>query len=267
MVQNLRKYDAFISYRHREKDMAVAEKLQSLLEKQKIREENGAKKRTLRIFRDQSELPTSDNLGKDIRTALENSRFLIVICSEAYQESKWCMEELNYFRSLHGNTNENILPILLEGEPDEVFPEVLRWGEVEHTLEDGSIHTERVEIEPLAADVRALELRQILRRLKTKEYFRIAAPIMGLSFDDLFQRKKRAHRRMVMSVLFFGMVLSMAFGIYSYYMFKQIADKQNQIWENESIRLADAAGTQLENEDSCLAFSGRSFFFLGEVWK
>lgn len=253
MVQNVRKYDAFISYRHRENDMAVAEKLQNLLEKQKLREENGKKKRTLQIFRDQSELPTSDNLGKDIRTALENSRFLIVICSEAYQESKWCMEELNYFRSLHGNTNKNILPILLEGEPDEVFPEVLRWSEVEHILEDGSIHTERVEIEPLAADVRALGLRKILKRLKTKEYFRIAAPIMGFSFDDLFQRKKRAHRKMTMAVLFFGMVLSMAFGMYSYYMFKQIADKQNQIWENESIRLADAAMTQLENEDYSLA--------------
>lgn len=61
MVQNVRKYDAFISYRHRENDMAVAEKLQNLLEKQKLREENGKKKRTLQIFRDQSELPTSDN--------------------------------------------------------------------------------------------------------------------------------------------------------------------------------------------------------------
>lgn len=253
MEQKIRKYDAFISYRHQKNDMAVAEKLQNLLERQKIWEEDGTRKRTLTIFRDQSELPTSDNLGKDIRTALENSRFLIVICSRMYQESKWCMEELNYFRSLHGNTNKNILPILIEGEPEEVFPEKLRWDEVERRLADGSIKTEMVEIEPLAADIRADSLRNMLHRLKSKEYFRIAAPIMGLSFDNLYQRKKRAHIKMIITVLVIIMVLSVLFGLYSFYMFKTIEDKQAQIFENESVRLADAAMTQLENKDYSLA--------------
>ena len=114
-------YDAFISYRHNPADKALAIKLQTLLEQHK-----GSDGKPLRMFRDQSELPTSGDLGQDITEALEQSRFLIVVCSPSYQESKWCMRELTYFRELHGNTNQNILPILTKGEPREVMPDFPR---------------------------------------------------------------------------------------------------------------------------------------------
>lgn len=71
MTQPQYRYDGFISYRHHPRDMKIAAKLMSLLEKMSTSD-----KRRLRIFRDQSELPTSDNLGNDIHTALEQSRFL-----------------------------------------------------------------------------------------------------------------------------------------------------------------------------------------------
>ena len=86
-------YDAFISYRHLPADMAVAEKLQKLLESRK--KKDGSK---LAVFRDRSDLPTTSDLGADIRNALEHSRFLIVICSPQYQQSRWCMTELEYFQ-------------------------------------------------------------------------------------------------------------------------------------------------------------------------
>ena len=71
-------YDAFISYRHLPADIAVAEKLQTFLERHK--KKNGEK---LRIFRDRTELPTSSDLGNQIQRALEDSRFLILVCSPA----------------------------------------------------------------------------------------------------------------------------------------------------------------------------------------
>lgn len=254
MMQQGRTYDAFISYRHLEQDMKIAEKLQKLLEKQKIQAEGETgKKRTLRVFRDQSELPTSDNLGKDIRTALENSRYLIIICSRSYKDSKWCMEEIRYFRSLHGNTNRNILPLLIEGEPSETFPELLLWEEIELPQADGSIRTAKIETEPLAADIRADSLKEKQKKLKSKEYLRIAAPIMGVAFDDLYQRKKRAQRRTFAGVSIGITILSLAFGVYSTYLFRQISDRQSAILENESIRLANSAALQISNCDYMLA--------------
>lgn len=253
-MSSIRTYDAFISYRHLDLDMAVAEKLQELLEKQKIRG-NGerGKARTLKIFRDQSELPTSNDLGSDIRTALENSRYLIIICSRTYRESKWCMEEIKYFRSLHGGANKNILPILLEGEPSESFPELLCYEEICLSMPDGSTQTLRNEIEPLAADIRADSPRKALKRLKSKEIFRIAAPILGLSFDDLYQRKKRARKRMLALLTAGIMGVSVAFGGYSWYMLDQIRDRQSKILENESVRLSSAAGSEIDNGDYKLA--------------
>lgn len=253
-MSSIKTYDAFISYRHLDLDMAVAKKLQELLEKQKIRgnSERG-KTQTLKIFRDQSELPTSSDLGSDIRTALEHSRYLIVICSKTYRESKWCMEEIKYFQSLHGGTTKNILPILLEGEPSESFPELLCYEEICLSMPDGSQQIVRNEIEPLAADIRADSPRKVRKKLKSKEFFRIAAPILGLSFDNLYQRKKRAKRRTLALLTAGIMSVSVAFGGYSWYMFDQIRERQSKILENESVRLSSAAESEIGNGDYMLA--------------
>lgn len=254
MEQQKRNYDAFISYRHLKADMAAAESLQKLLEKCKIRPEGGdGKKRTLCVFRDQSELPTSDDLGRDIRTALENSRYLIIICSPSYQDSRWCMEELQYFRSLHGGTNRNILPLLIEGEPEQSFPEEIFWEEIQVLAADGSIQIIKKESEPLAADIRSDSLKGMLKKLKSREYFRMAAPIMGVAFDDLYQRKKRAQRRTSAAAAAAFTVLSLAFGLYNWYMYGQIADRQSEILENESVRLADNSALQMSSRDYMLA--------------
>ncbi|MDE6202695.1 MAG: hypothetical protein K2G19_04390, partial [Lachnospiraceae bacterium] len=65
-------YDAFISYRHMPLDKAVAERLQILLENFRLQKHT----KRLRIFRDQSELTTSNDLGSEIRKALLRSRYL-----------------------------------------------------------------------------------------------------------------------------------------------------------------------------------------------
>ena len=158
-------YDAFISYRHNPLDMSVALRLQQLLERRK-----GSDDKYLRVFRDQSELPTSGDLGQDIRTALEHSRYLIVICTPAYRESKWCMAELQYFRELHGHTNHHILPLLAEGEPMEAFPELLLWELRGATDSAGKHVTVRTEVEPLGADIRSSGRNGWKKKLQTEYY-------------------------------------------------------------------------------------------------
>lgn len=186
------KYDVFISYRHNPRDTAVAKRLMFLLEH--LRRKGHPR---LRVFRDKDELPTSGNLSKDLYDALENSRYLVLICSPEYLQSIWCRAEVLYFRQLHGNTNQNILPLLVAGEPVDSFPEELFTEEITVTEPDGTLRTETTKVEPLGADIRADSLHLMLRLLSHTEYLRIAAPVMGVRFDSLYQREQRRIRRLL----------------------------------------------------------------------
>ena len=182
-----RQYCAFISYRHYTPDKEVAQRLHSLIENyvipSSLRGEDGAK-HPGRVFRDQEELPLSADLGKDIETALNNSEWLICVCSPRYLQSRWCMRELEYFIERRGR--ERVLAVLAEGEPRDAFPDLLCKGKDA----DGN----ETDIEPLAADVRSDTLKGSLKKLK-KEKLRILAPMLGTTFDGLYMRQKRRLRR------------------------------------------------------------------------
>lgn len=79
-------YNAFISYRHSPVDSKIAAEIQRRLEHfsvpRPIQKKSGIKKID-RIFRDKEELPITSDLNDDISEALDNSDFLIVICSPA----------------------------------------------------------------------------------------------------------------------------------------------------------------------------------------
>lgn len=242
-------YDAFISYRHRPADQQVAIALQNRLERLK-----GPDGKKLRIFRDKTDLPISSDLSDGIKEALESSRFLIVICTPAYQESKWCMAELIRFRNLHGNSNARVLPVLVEGEPEDAFPRELFWEEEQETLSDGTIRTQRIEIEPLGADVRGNHATERLRKLRT-EYLRIAAPILDKSFDDLYQRGKRRQRWLWGSIITATLLGLTGFSLYNMHMRNQIQAQHQAMLANESLRLAVASEQQLKQGNVNLAMA------------
>ncbi len=89
------KYSAFISYSHR--DARFAGRLHRRLENFQLprhlgREESFEGNRIVKllpIFRDQTELRAAPDLTEAIKAAISESKFLIVICSEASAESEW----------------------------------------------------------------------------------------------------------------------------------------------------------------------------------
>jgi len=206
-------YDAFISYRHLPLDKAVATRLQALLER--VRPPMGVKCKNVnkisRIFRDETELPTSGDLGQDIYNALEQSSYLIVLCSPKLKESKWCMQEIAYFKKLHNGRINNILPILVEGDHAEVFPDALRFDMRTIADDNGEFHQEETEVEPLACNINADgNINETLKKLKT-EHLRIAAPILGCSYDDLYQRHRKRRIRRIIAAACFSVVLTFLF--------------------------------------------------------
>ena len=202
------RYKAFISYRHCEPGKTIAKLLHKKLEYYRIPKELREKlsRNSLgRVFRDEAELPVTDSLSDAILEALRSTEYLIVICSPRLKESAWCMKEIEIFSKLHGK--KNILPVLIEGEPEESFPESLFYEDVIEKDPEGNEVEVRIEKEPLAADTRkgTGSVRDAVIKL--------SAAMLGLNYDDLKQRHRveRLKRRTFFSGLVFFVVLIFLF--------------------------------------------------------
>ena len=214
------KYDAFISYRHMPLDMEIAKKLHRGLETFPVPaavQKMTGKKKIERVFRDQEELPIGSNLTDEISSALAESEYLVVVCSPYTPESAWVAKEIETFISMHDRSH--VLAILIEGEPDESFPKQL-------VIDDNGNP-----VEPLAADVRG-ETKQERNKKFNTELLRLAAPILGCSYDDLKQRhRERMIRRLAIEISALAGAIALAgmmFGIYNASVAKQMEKLANE---------------------------------------
>ena len=186
-------FNAFISYRHSPLDSQIAQRIHRQLERfripKAIQKATGIKKID-RIFRDKEELPLSVNLSDDINEALVNSDYLIVICSPRFQQSQWCMREIELFLQTH--SVEQILIVLAEGEPDDVVPPILTQNR-----------------EPLCCDYRMNP-----RKAKNIELPRLASAILGCRYDELRQRQRQYRMRRIIAAFSAALVASLGLSAY-----------------------------------------------------
>ncbi len=206
-------YFAFLSYSHH--DSADADWLHQELERFRVPRSLAGKltangvipKRLSPVFRDRHELAASDDLGAEIRQALELSRCLIVLCSPAAAKSKWTNAEIDTFKRLH--PEGCIIAAVLSGEPlasgipgredEECFPPALVAKYNRRGKPTGQ------KTEPLAADLREGKGGRRLGFLK------IVAGILGVGLDDLVQRDElRRQRRLglIAAASLAGMVIT-----------------------------------------------------------
>ena len=260
---NEQKYNAFISYRRTEHDTAVAKEIQNSLERFRvprgIRSSSG-KERIDRIFRDQEELSITSNLSRRIEDALKASEYLIVICSPGYKQSVWCLHELETFLELRGP--EHVLCVLSEGEPPEVFPDLLRHGKEEVTAEDGTKITVETEIEPLACDYRG-----DFRAARRTELPRLAAVLLGCQYDELVMRRERYRRRRLAAAFSVTTVMAAAAISWLIWSNAQISKNYRQSLISESRLLAMKSLDEYDTQDRLQAWSQmkRSMLSLRQV--
>ena len=157
------KYRAFISYSHA--DRTWGDWLHRALESYRVPSRlHGATGRDgaiptklFPIFRDREELSSAAELSEQIRHALRQSAYLIIICSPRSANSRWVNEEILEFKRL--GREDRILAVIAEGEPNaadkpdadpalECFPQALKFK----LDRDGELSGQRTE--PLAADLR-----------------------------------------------------------------------------------------------------------------
>lgn len=269
------KYDAFISYRHVEPDAYVASQVHKQLESFKL--PKSVKKRVLsekidgrteitRVFRDQEELPLASNLADPIVDALENSDYLIVICSPRLKESIWCQKEIDTFISLRGK--DHILAVLAEGEPDESFPKELLTRE--KTVEVNGVTTViQEQVEPLAADARGTSDKERKKKLKN-EILRLAAPMFEVSFDDLKQRHKEQRMKRILGISFISSLVFLAFGVVSTFLALKINNqnieiqKQSDEIEAQAVKIEEQYNESLINHAKSMAGSSKMLLEKGD---
>lgn len=174
----MKQYYAFISYKR--DDQKWAEWLQEKLEHYKLPSNlNGRDslpKEIRPIFRDKSEL-AAGVLADEIQKALDNSKYLIVICSPHSAKSEWVNKEVQAF--IDSGRTDKIIPFIIEGVPNsgndetECFPKAIR----ELPAEDELLG---VNINEMGRDAAAVK---------------VVAQMFGLRFDDLWQRHEREKKR------------------------------------------------------------------------
>ena len=193
------KYWAFISYSHSDTRMAKA--LQRALETYRLPRRlvgtataMGEVPAFLKpVFRDRDEMQAGADLKATVRVALEQSRWLVVVCTPEAARSPWVNREIIEFKKLHGEAR--VLACIAAGEPfasrlpgreaEECFPEALRYALTPEGLPRGG------ELEPVAADLRAQGDGKHLATLK------LVAGMVGVGVDELVRRDaQRRGRRM-----------------------------------------------------------------------
>ncbi|WP_026522118.1 TIR domain-containing protein [Butyrivibrio sp. VCB2001] len=236
-------FNAFISYKHADLDNKIAASIVKDLERfhipKKIQKATGVKK-IERIFRDKDELPITSDLGDTISQALENSDFLIVICSHNTKLSTWVEREIEYF--LQSHPINRILTVLCDGEPNEVIPQILLKGKDIFVDENGVEHIREIPYEPLSCDYRLP-----YRKAKAEELPRLAAALIGCSYDELINRRRQYKMRR-MNAIFAG-ALTLTLGFIAYMMHSNALIQKNYLesLKNQSRYLANESEIKLNN--------------------
>ena len=236
-------FSAFISYRHGDIDSRAAQELQKQLEHFRAPKGISAERKPFkRCYLDDGELSGGYDYAKQLREALKNSEWLIVVCSPGTKDSRWVNEEIDIFLEYHDRSR--VLALLTGGEPEQSFPPRL----LEETPAGDLL---------IAADCRGDDLGQVLKNIRGDAFLRLAAPMLSTTFDGLKQRNRIYRLRRAAAAGAAVAVLAVAFGVYSADKAATIASQAARIEAeyknaliNESRFLTEQAKNYLAEEDT-----------------
>ena len=181
-------YDAFISYSHA-KDKPIAAALQSAVQ---TLGKAWYKRRSLRVFRDDTSLSATPHLWPTIELALSQSRFLILLASAEAAASPWVGKEIAYW--LEHKSIDTLLIAMTVGELqwDNVAGD-FKWSEATPLP---AVLKGRFPTEPKWVDLRAYREGASKRDVKFIELAAdFAAAVHDMPKEDLLSQEVRQQRR------------------------------------------------------------------------
>ena len=183
--EKTKKKYAFISYNHCDVKMAkwLHKKLESYKLPTEIHNEFEDSKYLRPVFRDQEDLNTGI-LGDELRKHLEDSKYLIVICSPNSAKSTWVSNEIKTF--IEWGRLEYIIPFIIDGTPNnsdedyECLPFYLRQYVYEHPDQE----LLGINIQEVGSE---------------KAFVRVVSRMLGVNFDELWKRHERERRKRIIA--------------------------------------------------------------------
>lgn len=198
------KYFAFISYSH--KDKKTAKKLQTWLEhyhlpSKVIESHPDLPKKVSPVFIDEADLVARDgSLSESLKGYLNESQYLVLICSPSSAKSPYVNDEVDYFMN-ELERGDRIIPLIVDGLPHakdesiECFPPAILALDREH--------------EPLGIDLKTFG--------QKGAFLRVMATLLKLEIDYFISRveEERKRRNIILSAV--GAVLSVIAGVLAWH--------------------------------------------------
>ncbi len=190
------KYFAFISYNSR--DVEWGKRLQRKLEGYKMPStlcsEKGWERKPIHpVFFAPTDIQP-DDLNEEIKSRLRASRNLIVICSPNSAKSDWVGREIEYFHSL--GRGSSIRFFIIDGIPNSGDPDTECYNDVVRQLGMRDVLGVNINEENF-------KLRYLNRE---RAYVQLITKLLGIEFDDIWQRHKRLMARNV--ILIVGVIIT-----------------------------------------------------------
>ncbi len=239
-------YFAFISYKHEDAEWALW--LQRKLENyhlpskiikehpelpQKVQETSQIRPR---LFRDVTELGGGP-LPEKIESALKNSGYLIVICSQESAKSEWVDKEIQSFIKL--GKVKKIIPFIIDGKPYDLQKECYTRSLQELKGTDD---------EPIGININDLG--------REAAAVKVIATMLELKFDTLWQRhvRDKAKRQGIYATIAVVAFFVLAgFLVWLYYNNRELKSRNWKILENQARYIAMKANQLIDESDALSA--------------
>ena len=222
------KYFAFISFQNADAREAV--RLQHAIERYRLpavlcRQDSTIPRRIKPLFCYLNDIHAGEELMQELKHRMEQSRYLIVVCSPHSANSAYVNSGIDYFISL--GRRDSIIPVIVDGvpysgdPPTECFPEALRRHFPKHTdpLQDHSILG--INIHEAGAGSR--------RKAYDRAMLMVVARMLQLDFDGLLLREQQRRRRRAWAWTLLSLVIAAALCLTWH--FSQTVDISMQIAE------------------------------------
>ncbi len=208
MSQGQYTYYAFVSYRSSDEKWAkwLQEKIEGYRLPTTIQHENSdlPKSRLRPCFRYHTDIQPNE-LKTELRNKLEQSKYLLVICSPRSAQSPWVGAEIDTFVEL--GRRDRIIPVIVEGTPYSGDPKTECYNPslLKHFPHSDNIHEDR---EILGVNIHEEGSGSAYMK-RERAVMQIVSRMLNVSFDRIWQRqKRRIIRRTVYATL--GAVLVLA---------------------------------------------------------
>ncbi|XP_059285761.1 TMV resistance protein N-like [Lycium ferocissimum] len=103
------KYDVFLSFRGEDTRRTIVSHLYNALEQ-----------RGIHTFKDDERLETGKSISSELLKAIEEARFAVVIFSNKYASSRWCLEELAHIIKCKNELEQIVIPVFYDVSPSDV---------------------------------------------------------------------------------------------------------------------------------------------------